>query len=293
MVSITGVKDPFKVEGLRISPTGGALGAEIWGVDLREPIRKELAAYLRTLLHRYQVLIFRDQNISPGDQLLFTMCFGKIDPGPTEAFEGVHVSGYPDILCLSNETGSPTSTFGSAWHSDGLAYFKAPQGVTMLHCLACPATGGSTLFANQYSAFEAASKGLQEVLKKLRWRATDHPTFVRPVIRRHPQTGRFHFYCDPDAKFLLGMRADESKHFFDLITGFQTDNKFVFEHRWRVHDVVLWENCTTLHKRASPVDFRSQGLRAMHRTTTLGHVYAKEYDLDEHCETSPSQPPAG
>jgi len=276
-------------KNVNVSPTGGALGAEISGVDLSQPIGKPLALKLQALLYQYQVLIFRNQEISPDDQIRFTRCFGKLDAGPARVLEGTQLPGYSDVFYLSNAPGSPTQSYGADWHSDGLSVFRTPQGFTVLHCLTCPKNAGNTLFANQYQAFEAMSKTLQGVLRKLSWRVPYIPNFSQPMVRVHPRTGRFHLYCSQSATHICGMRSEDSKFLFDLVATYQTHKDYVFRHVWRKDDVVIWENRATLHRRADSIDFATHGLREMHRTTTKGDIVAKAQDFDEFCEDIESQ----
>src|SRR5690349_7738128 len=122
---------PFEVIPL------GAFGAEVAGVDLKTAT-EETARHLRAALTKFQLLIFRGQSLTPAEQICFTRHFGNLEPGIARRPEGHQVPGHPDLLYLSNETGSPTQEYGADWHSDGLAYAKIPHGVTLLHCIGCP-----------------------------------------------------------------------------------------------------------------------------------------------------------
>lgn len=205
---------PFEVIPL------GNFGAEAAGIDLRKPFDDGTAHYLRMILTKFQILVFRKQTLSPADQTRITRCFGDLETGIPRRPEGHQVPGHPDILYLSNKPGSPTLGYGSAWYSDGLAYARVPHSITMLHCINCPPGVGDTLFANQYGAYEAMSE-------------------------------------------------------------YQVRDEFVYRHAWRELDVVLWENCTLLHKRADVVDFATHGLRAMHRSATCGRFEAIECEAAE------------
>src|ERR1700761_1134794 len=141
----------------RVAPIG-RFGAEVDGLDLGKPVEGETARHLRIALAKFQILVFRKQTCSPGGQIRLTRCFGDLEPGIALRPEGHQLPAYPDILYLSNKPGSPTLGYGSAWHSDGLAYARVPHGVTVLHCLACPPGVGDTLFADQYEAYGAMSE---------------------------------------------------------------------------------------------------------------------------------------
>jgi taurine dioxygenase len=256
----------------------GEFGAEVASIDLKKLVDKETAHQLRSVLAKFQILVFRNQHLSPAEQARFTGCFGDPEPGIARRPEGHQAPGHPDILYISNKPGSPTLDYGTAWHSDGLAYAKVPHGVTMLHCIACPPGVGDTLFANQYQAYEAISEGLRNILKGLYWHLPRIPYseipagkgLAHPMVRTHPKTAREFLFCSPSACQIRGLTRHESAGILKVVHDYQVREEFVYRHSWKELDVVLWENCTILHNRADVVDFATQGLRAMHRSATSG-----------------------
>jgi taurine dioxygenase len=274
---------PFEVTPL------GKFGAEVAGIDLKNPIDEETARHLRMVLAGFQVLVFRGQTFSPAEQTRFTRCFGNLEPGIARRPEAHQVPGHPNILYLSNEPGSPTLDYGSAWHSDGLAYARVPHGVTVLHCISCPPGLGDTLFANQYEAYAAMSEGLRNILKGLYWYLPRIPYseipigkgLAQPMVRTHSETGREFLFCSPSACQIRGMTRYESEGILRLVHEYQVREEFVYRHAWSGQDVVVWENCTVLHNRADVVDFPTQGLRAMHRSATSGSFEAIECEAAE------------
>lgn len=281
----------------------GEFGAEVAGIDLKRPVDGETAHRLRMVLAKFQILVFRKQTLSPAEQVRFTRCFGNLEPGIARRPEAHQVPEHPDILYISNKPGSPTLDYGSAWHSDGLAYARRPHGVTMLHCIACPPGVGDTLFANQYQAYGAMSEGLRNILKGLYWHLprasrnlprkprhlprisySEIPTgrgLAQPMVRTHSETGRTFLFCSPSARQIRGMTRYESRGILKLVHEYQVREAFVYRHAWRELDVVVWENCTLLHHRADVVDFATQGLRAMHRSATSGSFEAIECEAAE------------
>lgn len=274
---------PFEVIPL------GKFGAEVTGIDLKKPVDEETAHYLRVVLAKFQFLLFRRQTFSPADQIRLTRCFGNLEPGIARRPEGHQVPGHPHILYLSNEPDSPTLSYGTAWHSDGLAYARVPHGVTMLHCIACPPGAGDTLYANQYEAYGAMSESLRKTLKDLYWYLPPIPYseipagkgLAQPMVRTHSETGREFLFCSPSACQIRGMTRNESAAILKLVHEYQVRDEFVYRHAWRELDVVVWENCTLLHNRADEVDFATQGLRAMHRSATSGSFEAIECEAAE------------
>lgn len=278
MISTNSQDAPFELTPL------GRFGAEVAGIDLKKPVDDETARHLRMALAEFQVLVFREQSLSPAEQSLFTRCFGKLEPGLARRPESHQVPGHPEILYLSNQPGSVTSDYGMGWHSDGLAYARVPHGITMLHCIACPPQAGDTLFASQYNAYRTLPERARSILKGLYWYLPRIPYseippgkgLAQPIVRTHPQTGRAFIFCAPNARQIRGMTNSESAEILDVVHEHQVLDECVYRYAWRENDVVVWENCTLLHSRGDVVDFATQGLRAMHRSATSGSFAALE-----------------
>jgi len=274
---------PFEVHSL------GNVGADILGIDLKQSFDDDMERHLREALAKFQILVFRNQAISPADQVRLTVCFGDLEPGIARRPQSHQVSGHPNVLYLSNEPGSETVDYGIAWHSDGLAYARVPHGATMLHCIACPAGVGDTLFANQYGAYAAMSEGLRGIVRGLYWHlpnmahseVSPGKGLAQPMVRTHSDTGREFLFCAPTARQIRGMTRHESAGILNVVQEYQVRDEFIYRHVWQPHDVVVWENCTLLHNRADVVDFGTQGLRVMHRSATAGWFEAIECEAAE------------
>lgn len=259
-------------------------GAQVSGLDLRQPIGESVAAQLRQALAEHQILIVRGQSLPPAEQTRFARCFGEDEPGIARRPAAHQVPGHPNILYLSNRPGSPTNEYGVAWHSDGLAYARVPHGATLLHCIACPPEVGATLFASQYLAYEAMPADLRRRLRDLYWYLppiafSEVPPgrgLAQPMVRAHPVTGREFLFCSPGAQRIRGLSRQDSEELLRIVHDYQVRERWVYRHRWRELDVVLWENCALLHNRDDVVDFERHGLRAMHRSATCGNFAAIE-----------------
>jgi taurine dioxygenase len=249
-----------------------ALGAEVHGVDLGGPFDEETVAAIREALVEHQVLVFRDQRLVPEELLSFSARFGPLRP--LRNAEEI-LPGYPHVIRVANEEDSSTRYYGSAWHSDGLAFAERPDGITFLQCVACPRVGGDSAFANQYLAYEALSVGYRALLADLMWHVPRLPALAHPVVRIHEQSGRPHLYLAQGAK-ICGFTPDESKGITDLLFQVQTTDRFVYRHAWRRGDVVMWENSTTLHRKIG--DIEDGELRVMHRTATVGTIVGTAVD---------------
>lgn len=259
-------------------------GAEVVGVDLSRSIEAKLRKTLRALIAHYQLLVFRDQRISPEGQQAFTLCFGDPEPGIASRPANHQVNGHRGILHLHNRPGSATAEYGQSWHSDGLAYARVPHGVTVLRCKACPAGLGDTLFASQMVAYAAMLEDFQGRIEELYWHLPPMPFseiprdrgLAQPIVRNHPLTGRRFIYCAPNARQILGWTVERSAEILSVVHAYQLIESAIYRHSWRRDDVIVWENCSILHNRADAVDYAMHGLRELHRTATVGTFEAIE-----------------
>ena len=264
-------------------------GAIVSGVSVAESADDAQLHKLGELLFEFQLLVLRDQELSPSSQQLLTRCFGEIEPSIRRRPATHQVPGHPDILFISNKEGSPTVEYGFAWHSDGLAYARVPHGATVLHCIQCPLGVGDTLFADQYAGFDALPSEIKREAADAHWYLPDIPYsevppgrgLIQPMVRTHPVTGRKFLFCSPQAVHVRNKGPAESTEILAAVHAAQIREEQVYRHAWRPGDTVIWENCTLLHNRADSVDITLHGLRAMHRSATVGYFSAAE------CEAPP------
>ncbi len=262
--------DPFEV-----IPTGGALGAEVRGLDLRVELDADIVRALRESFLDHCVLFFRNQLISQEDLVRFTRYFGEPIP---------HVRPQPDrpieeIFVISNvtEDGKPIGALGSEeipFHSD-LSYLPAPGTISMLYALEIPDEGGETMWANGYASYEALDHRVKSRIDGLRAvhrhpidaLNTPEPT-MHPVVRTHPETGREVIYVSPHlTHHIADLDLKEGQVLLDELIAHATDARFVWKHRWQVGDLVVWDNRCTMHRR-TPFDDRHR--RVMWRTQIFG-----------------------
>ena len=142
------------VQSLSIRRTSGALGAEVSGVDLSQPQSDETIAAIRRALVEHQVIFFRDQDLTPAQQVAFGARFGPLNIHPYVAGMAEH----PEVMEIIKEP-SDRINFGGGWHSD-MSFLETPAIGSILYAVELPEWGGDTLFASQAAAFEALSPGL-------------------------------------------------------------------------------------------------------------------------------------
>ena len=262
--------NPFEV-----IPTGGALGAEVRGLDLRHELNADDVRVLREAFLDHCVLFFRGQEISQSDLVRFTRYFGEpvphVRPQPERPIE--------EIFVISNvtEDGKPIGALGSEeipFHSD-LSYLPEPGTISLLYAIEIPEQGGETMWANGYASHAALHPDMQFRIDGLRAvhrhpidaLNTTEPT-THPVVKTHPETGRKVIYVSPHlTHHIADVGEQEGKVLLEELIAHAIDSRFVWKHRWEVGDLVMWDNRCTMHRR-TPFDDRQR--RVMWRTQVFG-----------------------
>lgn len=275
-----------------IRPLDAPLGAEVLGLDLSLPVDAGDFARLHRAHLDHHLLVFRDQHITPGQQVAFSRRFGPLQIHVLRQFQ---LPGHPEVLVVSNirENGQPIGLgdAGHFWHSD-LSYKETPSLGSMLHAQELPAEGGDTLFANQHTAWERLPGHLRRAVeharvehsylaryadlqKKNPWRPNltqaqidEVKPVVHPVVRTHPETGRRAlFVSEHFTTRIVGLPEDESRALLDELFDHGTRAGHIYRHAWQPHDMVFWDNRSLMHLAAGcPDDQR----RKLYRTTIEG-----------------------
>lgn len=262
-----------------------AIGVEVYGLDLAAGLNAGQIESLRALWLKHLVLVVKDQHISPGQQLSFAQAIGEPDRYPF--LKGLDQ--YPQITEVLKKE-DETINFGGLWHAD-TTYQAVPPMATMLYALELPRSGGDTLFANQYAAYETLSAGLRQSLASLRAvssaankavaatrvpRISEQGTGVEaatlqathPMVRRHPESGRNSLFINPAHTVRIdGWSEAESAPLLKYLFDWQTREELSCRLRWEAGDLVLWDNRCTLHY---PINDYSGQRRLMHRITLKG-----------------------
>jgi len=280
---------------LTIQPLGPALGAEVIGLDLSRPLSDEDFARIHQAHLDHHVLVFRDQRITPAEQVAFSRRFGPLQ---VHVLKNFLLADHPEILVVSNiknEQGQPIGLgdAGHFWHSD-LSYKDTPSLGSLLHAQELPTEGGDTLFANQHAAFDELPAELLRTVEglkaehsylaryeELRARSPWRPKLteaqlnevkpaVHPVVRTHPETGRKAlFVSEHFTTRIVGLPEDESRDLLARLFAHSTQDRYVYRHQWQPHDMVFWDNRSVMHLAAGTPDHLR---RRLNRTTVEGDL---------------------
>ena len=277
---------------LEIIPTGAAIGAEIRGVDLSRPLNDPTFAAIEHAFDEHGVIFFRDQHVTPPQQVAFTRRFGEIE---FNIFgERWSVEGSPEIVVVSNitEDGKPIGVrrAGENWHSD-MCYAARPPRGTMLYALEVPTLHGlplgDTEFANAQAAWAALPEAMRHRLEgrraifdftgrkrafpPTRSEIERYPPVRHPVMRTHPRTGRKCLYImRDDCTGIEGVEQTEAEMLIAALADHIAKPAFIYRHQWRPRDLLMWDNCTVQHRAIQDYDMPLR--RLMHRTTMGGAV---------------------
>tara|TARA_B100000131_G_scaffold303261_1_gene327167 strand:- start:2308 stop:3153 length:846 start_codon:yes stop_codon:yes gene_type:complete len=270
-----------------VKPISGAIGAEIYGVDLKKHIEENQFEEIRTAFGQFGVIFFRDQNLSPEEEILFAKRWGKINVNRFFT----NVDGYPQIATVLKEP-DQKKNIGGAWHADH-SYDLIPAMGSILFAHEVPNKGGDTLFASMYSAYESLSESLKKKLINMRARHSSRHVFgsaraernddtvgrirnpesanqdaVHPVIIKHPETRRKLLYVNPT--FTLGFEGwsdNESAPLLQYLYSHSTRSEFTCRFKWKPGSIAFWDNRSTWHLAIN--DYHGER-RLMHRITIEG-----------------------
>ncbi len=268
---------------IEVRPIAGALGAELHGVNLAREPDDDVMTEIRQAWLDHLVVFFRDQQLSPAQQLAFARWLGQ-------PMEYPQLKGLPDfplitpVVKLEHER----TNFGGIWHSD-TTYLERPPMASMLYAQEIPPYGGDTEFANQYLAYEMLSAGMRAMLDgltgissslkaeasrtredRLKAAGEEQKTLIaeHPVVRTHPETGRKSLYVNVGhTTGFRGWTERESQPLLEFLFQHQVRPEFTCRFRWQVGSLALWDNRCTLH---NPLNDYHGYRRVLHRITLAG-----------------------
>ncbi len=273
--------------GLDVRPLASALGAEILGIDLSRGLSDAAFDEIRDAYHRYGVIFFRDQRLTPEQHIAFAQRWGEINVN--RFFKAVE--GYPMIAEVRKEP-EQQENIGGGWHTDH-SYDTTPAMGSILYAREVPEVGGDTLFASMYAAYESLSAGLKETLEGLKaWHSSryafgasaqgletrrdgrvGHPELatqdaLHPVVIHYPETGRKALYVNPGFTLRFDGWSDaESKPLLDYLYAHAARPEHTCRFRWQPGSIAFWDNRATWHRAMNDYHGRR---RLMHRITVEG-----------------------
>ncbi len=297
-------------QSFQVRRLGQTFFAEITGLDLARPLDEATFARVRSAHLEHGVLVFRDQRLTAEQHIAFSARFGPLQVHPMGQF---NLEGAPQILLVSNDRhadGRPVgiADAGRYWHTD-MSYLKEPALGSMLYARAVPAEGGDTMFCDMTAACRDLPADMRRKLTGLRavhhfasrWAREQeksgmrpaqtreeqdrNPPVEHPMIRTHPESGEPALYAGGFAVRVAGLSDSESTELLDWVEKWVTQPKYVYRHRWKLHDLVFWDNRRAMHHATV---YPEEQRRHMHRTTVKGD--APFLDLQYLARASSSTP---
>lgn len=279
-------------QSFEIRPLDGGLGAELVGLDLSRPFNPQDFARVHGAHLEHKLLIFRDQRITPAQQVAFSRRFGELQIHVLKQFQ---LAGQPEVFVISNivENGQPVGLgdAGKFWHSD-LSYKEVPSLGSMLYAQELPEEGGDTLFADQQRAYETLPEALRRAIEGKRavhsytaryddevFEGIRRPqltaeqlaevrTVEHPVVRTHPETGRKGLFVNENfTTHIVGAPEEESRQILAELFAHSARPEFVYRHQWQPNDLLFWDNRSLIHLATGCLNHLR---RRMHRTTIQG-----------------------
>lgn len=289
---------------MSIRRSAAPLGAEIAGLNIAQAIDDETFNQVRDAYYQNSVIVFRDQKLTPDQQISFSRRFGEHE---IHVLKQYLLPGHPEILVISNivENGKLIGLADAGrvavWHTD-MSYLQKPSAGSTLYALEVPRNEagtilGNTLFTSTFAAFDALSENMKKRLAGLK--AIHHmtkgydndtktpaarikydetqravvPDQTHPIIRTHPVTGRKCIYLNKlCVTGIVGMPDSESEPLLDELYAHCTRPEFIYTHQWRVGDLLMWDNCSVQHLAVQ--DYALPQTRRMYRTTLKGSIPA-------------------
>ena len=280
---------------IQVSQLHPTLSAEVRGVDLTLAVTPEVFAEIEAAFNRYGILVFPEQPVSDEQQLAFSRLFGPLEVNPNYA--GAKMRLRPDIADISNldaegrvlardDRRNLFNLGNQLWHTDS-SFKRIPAKCSLLSARELPSSGpvggGETEFADLRAAWDALPEARKRELDGL---VVEHsifrsrsqigfadfndeifkqlPPVPQALVRHHPASGRTSLYLASHASHVIGWPVERGRALLEELIAFATQPQFVYQHRWTVGDLVIWDNRCTMH-RGRPYDDTQR--RVLHRTT--------------------------
>lgn len=295
-MSATEQTSPAANPEFEIRPLSDLMAAEVIGLDLSRPLDAAARETVYKAFLDHQLLVFRDQTLAKPEQIAFTEQFGTLE---RHTLRNKGLDDFPLVHVVSNldETHKPSGKVNSTlWHSDK-SFRPEPSLATILHAVTLPPDGGDTVFANMYAAYDALPEAGKAELDGVRvihsWELSrenigrvmseeekrDAPSMSHLLARTHPETGRKCLFLGMHASHLEGMPTMEGRARIERLEAHATQPRFVYRHRWRAGDILMWDNRCLLHH-ADPNFDAALHPRVLHRTCLRGATPESSYPVE-------------
>lgn len=278
---------------MKVTPLSKALGAEITELDLRKPIDEATAQAIRKAFDQHIFVVFREQELSEEDQLRAASIFGKVHIRRKPAANLSDPGGTWDtpFMLVTNivEDGKAIGVFGDGemWFHHDTSYYPEPHRATLLYSMKLPTWGGNTCFSNMYKAYENIPRPLRDKLEGRKvLQVHDYKRRERldidkldlnnlrhqwqPIFITHPATGKKSLYISRLMSAQIeGFSKQESEDALEQLFEISEDPSIVYEHTWKLGDLVIWDNWCSIHARK---DFPRDQPRLLRRLTIEGRA---------------------
>jgi len=282
---------------IQIRPLGQHIGAEVDGIDLREPLSPAHAEEIHNAMDRHAVLVFHNQPLTNEQHMAFTQALGPIENTARNTLRAASDFRLPtNFADVSNLDGNNKpfarddrkrlfAIGNRMWHSDS-SFKVVPAKYSLLRAVCVPSKGGNTEFAHMGAAYETLDDETKALIEPLvcehsqmfsratigftEFTAEERERFkpvLQRLVRTLPRTGRKSIYLSSHIGNIVGWAVPEARLLLRDLTEHATQREFVYSHKWQVGDLVMWDNRQTMHRgRAFPAD----EVRDVRRTTVAG-----------------------
>jgi len=272
---------------LKIRKLSYVLGAEVSGVDITKSLTDETFRGIHHAFLEHSILLFRGQSLTREHHVAFSRRFGELDKNDVlrnDAHIRNRDSGFPEISV--NNPGpnpKPSDYSGQYWHSDR-SNTCTPALASLLRGVEVPPVGGDTMFSNMYLAYESLTAGMKKLIEGLygvhsplkAHHTNKSPRVAHSLVKVHPETGRKSLYIGDKVIQLVGMTVEESAPVIHFLCNHAARPQFVYRHRWRQDDLLVWDNRCTNHNAVG--DYDKTQTRHMERTTVMGEPSGYVYE---------------
>ncbi len=289
--------------GISVKPLHPHIGAEIDGVDLRQPVPPETFAEIEAAFNQHAMLVFPGQMLIDEQQVAFSRLFGPLETSPDfagskktrirhRAVEDVSNLDPEGRVMSADDSRLLFNRGNQLWHTDS-SFKYVPARCSLLSAHEIPPAGGETEFADLRAAYDALSAvmkrkvdglvaehsilhsrakiGFREFNREIQ---SELPPVPQLVVRTHPGSGRKSLYLASHASHIIGWPVEEGRKLIEELIAFATEPRFVYQHRWRVGDLVIWDNRCSMHRGCAYDDTKYR--RDMHRTTVSDEINSVE-----------------